>query len=154
MPFAPSATHTATTVRRVVRGVVTSSAVAAAVVVGASGAQAVDAVAITDQYLFDTSLSEFSSIKAQEPYADQLDWSSDACSWSPDEPLGYDFTPACHRHDFGYRNYKAQSRFTEDTRLTIDDNFYSDMKDLCGGASACDAAAWTYYQAVRQFGAS
>ncbi|MCR3718536.1 MULTISPECIES: phospholipase [Prauserella salsuginis group] len=145
---------TSASLKRALRGVVASSAVAAAVVVGAPAAQAMDAPAITDQYLFDTSLSQFGAIRAQQPYPDQLDWSSDACSWSPDRPLGYDFTPACHRHDFGYRNYKRQGRFTEAARLRIDDNFYTDMRHQCGSASACNAAAWTYYQAVRQFGAS
>ncbi|GAA1224528.1 phospholipase [Prauserella halophila] len=145
---------TSALLKRALRGAVATSAVAAAVVVGAPAAQAVDAPAITDQYLFDTSLAQFGAIRDQQPYPDQLDWSSDACSWSPDEPLGYDFTPACHRHDFGYRNYKRQGRFTEDARLSIDNNFYSDMKQQCSGSYACNAAAWTYYQAVRQFGAS
>src|SRR5689334_11939917 len=36
-----------------------------------------------------------------------LDWSTDYCSDSPDEPLGFDFRIPCWRHDFGYRNYKA-----------------------------------------------
>ncbi len=36
-----------------------------------------------------------------------FDWSTDYCSASPDNPLGFDFTLACWHHDFGYRNYKA-----------------------------------------------
>lgn len=111
-------------------------------------------VSITDQYLFEYSLSAFSSVRAQRPHADQLDWSSDACSWSPDAPLGYDFTPSCHRHDFGYRNYKLQSRFTEANRLRIDNRFRDDMYTTCGSNALCRGVANIYYSAVRQFGAS
>ncbi|GLU46557.1 phospholipase [Nocardiopsis ansamitocini] len=109
---------------------------------------------VTDQYLFQASLSSFSQTRAQRPYADQLDWSSDACSWSPDAPLGYDFTSSCHRHDFGYRNYKLQSRFSEANRLRIDDKFRADLYSVCGSNSVCRGVANIYYQAVRQFGAS
>lgn len=31
--------------------------------------------------------------------------------------------PACHRHDFGYHNYRDQSRFTVSGKLNIDNNF-------------------------------
>ncbi len=126
-----------------------------ALLVGASTAQAaINAPAVTDDYLFDKSLAQFSSIKASAPYADQLDWSSDGCSWSPDNPFGFKFLPACHRHDFGYRNYKRQGRFNETTRLTIDNKFKSDMYFQCAGNWACNRTADLYYNAVRQFGAS
>src|SRR5262245_54232456 len=36
-----------------------------------------------------------------------FDWSTDYCSTSPDQPLGFDFRIPCWHHDFGYRNYKA-----------------------------------------------
>ncbi|GAA3749794.1 hypothetical protein HDA32_001084 [Spinactinospora alkalitolerans] len=110
--------------------------------------------AVTDGYLYDISLADFSATRAQQPHADQLDWSSDACSWSPDEPIGYSFTSSCHRHDFGYRNYKLQVRFNETTRLRIDDNFRDDMYSVCGGDSLCRGVANIYYSAVRRFGAS
>jgi Prokaryotic phospholipase A2 len=32
-------------------------------------------------------------------------------------------TAACQRHDFGYRNFKAQNRFTAANKLRIDDKF-------------------------------
>ena len=38
-----------------------------------------------------------------------FDWSTDYCSSSPDNPLGFNFTLSCWRHDFGYRNYKASA---------------------------------------------
>ncbi|QUH00921.1 hypothetical protein HUO13_08890 [Saccharopolyspora erythraea] len=110
--------------------------------------------ATTDRYLFEVSLTQFTDVRGDRPHATQLDWSSDSCSWSPDEPLGYDFSESCDRHDFGYRNYKRQARFNEDTRLRIDDNFKADMYSACGSNNGCKAAANVYYQAVRQFGAS
>ncbi|KJK91627.1 hypothetical protein H633G_04548 [Metarhizium anisopliae BRIP 53284] len=58
-------------------------------------------------------------------------WSSDNCSWSPDKPDGFNFIPSCHRHDFGYRNTKAQKRFTSDMKTRIDDNFKKDLYKHC-----------------------
>ncbi|HEY0447508.1 MAG TPA: phospholipase [Actinophytocola sp.] len=106
----------------------------------------------TDQYLFSTSLASFQTLRAQQPYRDQLDWSSDGCSNSPDNPFGFNLVKACYRHDFGYRNYKRQSRFTEANRLHIDNNFKTDMYKVCNGNWACNRFADVYYAAVRQFG--
>lgn len=144
--------------RRFLRAALTAGAACLITVTAAGTASAAvppdELQRITDQYLFTVSLDEFSAIRADTPNADQLDWSSDACSWSPDEPAGYSFTSSCHRHDFGYRNYKSQSRFTEATRLTIDDNFRDDMYSVCGDNGTCRGVATIYYNAVRQFGAS
>ncbi|GAA0994860.1 hypothetical protein GCM10009555_088060 [Acrocarpospora macrocephala] len=86
-----------------------------------------------------------------------FDWSTDLCSASPDQPLGFDFRMPCRRHDFGYRNYKAVSQFPAN-KSRIDDAFYFDMKQVCAGYSTiprgtCNGIAWSYYQAVKQFGA-
>ncbi|MCE7007555.1 phospholipase [Kibdelosporangium philippinense] len=108
--------------------------------------------AVTDDYSFSKSLSQFSSIRNGRPYADQLDWSSDACSWSPDKPLGFDFVPACHRHDFGYRNNKRQGRWNADKKLRVDDKFKADMYGICGGNVICKGTANLYYSAVRKWG--
>lgn len=139
------------------RGIVAALSVSAALLLSvgtaqAENAQAEDIQTITDQYLFEISLDEFIEIRGEKPYPDQLDWSSDSCSWSPDEPLGYEFSTSCDRHDFGYRNYKNQERFNDDTRLKIDDHFKADMYSTCGDDSACKSAADVYYWAVRQFG--
>ena len=85
-----------------------------------------------------------------------FDWSTDHCSTSPDQPLGFDFRLACHRHDFGYRNYKAANRFA-DNKARLDNAFYADLKRKCGTYSvfvqgACYSLAWTYYTAVQVFG--
>ncbi|MEU7529845.1 phospholipase [Saccharothrix sp. NPDC042600] len=140
---------------KTLRSAATAVLATAAFLLGAGNAQAaIDAPAVTDDYLFNRTLAQFGSIRSQAPYADQLDWSSDGCSWSPDNPFGFKFLPACHRHDFGYRNYKRQSRFTETTRLRIDDKFKADLYHQCAGNWACNRTADLYYQAVREFGAS
>jgi hypothetical protein len=85
-----------------------------------------------------------------------FDWSTDYCSSSPDNPLGFDFRMPCWRHDFGYRNYKAVDRFSAN-KARVDDAFYADMRRRCATHNivvrpACYSLAWTYYQAVRMFG--
>ena len=85
-----------------------------------------------------------------------FDWSTDYCSSSPDNPLGFDFRNACWHHDFGYRNYKDEGLFDEN-KTRIDDTFYADMRRVCTqyrsiARSACSSVAWIYYQAVRTFG--
>lgn len=85
-----------------------------------------------------------------------FDWSTDYCSSSPDNPLGFDFKLSCHRHDFNYRNYKAMGQFSAN-KARIDSAFYEDLKRKCATYNvvvrpACTSLAWTYYQAVKQFG--
>jgi|SRR2546429_5812227 phospholipase A2-like protein len=93
----------------------------------------------------------------QGAYADYaLDWSTDYCSFSPDQPLGFDFRIPCWRHDFGYRNFKALGRFPGN-KDHVDDAFYFDLKAKCATYSwvvrpACYSLAWTYYEAVHNFG--
>jgi hypothetical protein len=85
-----------------------------------------------------------------------FDWSTDYCSSSPDNPLGFDFTLSCFHHDFGYRNYKAIGQFSAN-KPRLDQTFYADLKRKCGTYGsvvrpACQSLAWTYYQAVAIFG--
>jgi hypothetical protein len=85
-----------------------------------------------------------------------FDWSTDYCSTSPDQPLGFDFRLPCQHHDFGYRNYKAVGQFPAN-KSRIDDTFYYDLKTKCATYNAfvrpaCTSLAWTYYQAVVAFG--
>jgi len=122
--------------------------------------------ATTDQYLFSYSLANF-LIKRNAKSPATLNWTSDGCSNSPDNPLGFPFNPACYRHDFGYRNYKAQGRFTDANKLRIDDQptpFEATLTDnddnnsllyQCssnGHGGVCESLAWVYYKAVRAFG--
>jgi Prokaryotic phospholipase A2 len=93
----------------------------------------------------------------QAPWAEYaFDWSTDYCSDSPDNPLGFNFSMSCARHDFGYRNYKAVSQFPAN-KSRLDSAFYEDLKRKCATYNvfvrpACNALAWTYYQAVKAFG--
>ena len=73
--------------------------------------------------------------------------------------LGYrdDFEPVCNVHDFGYRNLKVHER-TEANKEITDKVFFSNLKEyVCDNESvfkrpACYAAAFAYYQAVKNFG--
>src|SRR5437763_8049258 len=85
-----------------------------------------------------------------------FDWSTDYCSASPDEPLGFDFRIPCWHHDFGYRNYKHVGLFPAN-KDRVDGMFYFDLKNKCATYNAfvrpsCYSLAWTYYQAVHYFG--
>lgn len=144
------------TLRRAARATITTIAVTIAMLAGTLTAQAAlspsQLRSVTDQYLYSTSLNYFQTIRAQRPYSSQLTWSSDGCSNSPDNPFGFNLVKACYRHDFGYRNYKRQGRFTEYNRLRIDNNFKSDMYYVCNGNWFCNRFADAYYAAVRQFG--
>ncbi|GAA0463911.1 hypothetical protein Aca07nite_60170 [Actinoplanes capillaceus] len=85
-----------------------------------------------------------------------FDWSTDYCSASPDNPLGFDFKLSCWRHDFGYRNHKAMGIFAAN-KSRVDSAFYEDLKRKCATYAAvvrpaCYSLAWTYYQAVSVFG--
>ena len=81
-----------------------------------------DLETITDDYLFNITLNQFIVYRdAKDPST--LNWTSDGCTDSPDNPLGFDFEPACYRHDFGYTNYREQDRFTKAAKASIDSNF-------------------------------
>ncbi|MCT2279923.1 phospholipase [Micromonospora chalcea] len=85
-----------------------------------------------------------------------FDWSTDYCSSSPDNPIGFNFKLSCYRHDFGYRNHKAMGVFSA-SKSRLDDAFYADLKRVCATYNAvvrpaCYSLAWTYYQAVSVFG--
>ena len=85
-----------------------------------------------------------------------FNWTTDYCSSSPDNPLGFNFSLSCWHHDFGYRNYKNIGTFSAN-KSRLDDMFYADLKRKCATYNAavrpaCTSLAWTYYQAVKAFG--
>jgi len=85
-----------------------------------------------------------------------FDWTTNFCTWAPDNPLGFSFERSCARHDFGYRNYKAAQRF-EANKDRIDSAFYGDLQRVCATYDAvlqppCYALAFVYYEATRIFG--
>ncbi|RPA83003.1 hypothetical protein BJ508DRAFT_413671 [Ascobolus immersus RN42] len=117
------------------------------------------AIQATDRLLFSASLSTFTTAKSKKNPS-TLDWSDDGCSKAPDSPLGFKFAPRCHRHDFGYRNYKKQKRMNETARKKIDDQFKKDLYAYCDTFSGlksaqgvlCRRTADIYYAAVRAAG--
>ncbi|MGW0712486.1 phospholipase A2 [Streptomyces sp. NPDC002643] len=107
--------------------------------------------------------------RAGKPDPYEFRWTTNKCnSPAPNSFGGYDFTPACVRHDFGYRNYR--DLFGEDNfrtkpngRALIDEIFLQDMNAICdaqgqpspyvpvpdiSAAAGCKAAAQTYYRVV------
>jgi hypothetical protein len=75
-------------------------AVALAVPVADNNKRQDDVEAVTDEILFDITLPEFTTRRdAEDP--SYLNWTSDGCTDSPDNPLGFPYEPACNRHDFG-----------------------------------------------------
>ncbi|KAJ6261526.1 hypothetical protein Dda_4196 [Drechslerella dactyloides] len=97
---------------------------------------------LTDQLLFSTPMAEFIADQKKKLYSPPLKWGTDGCSlrqsWATaagwgdkDKPKGYKFMNACRRHDFGYRNYKLQQRFTASNKAKIDNNFKADLQTQC-----------------------
>lgn len=76
----------------------------------------------TDDYLFRLSIESFEANRNSRDPA-TLNWSSDGCTKSPDKLFRWNFTPACHRHDFGLRNYRQQGRLNKTTKSRIDAQF-------------------------------
>ncbi|WP_406858977.1 phospholipase [Streptomyces sp. HUAS MG47] len=147
------------------RGALSVAAVALAVTAGFVSASTASAEAVDrEQLLGSWTQTDAGSQNAwQSANADQgryaeygFDWSTDYCSYSPDNPGGFDFSGACARHDFGYRNYKALGSFSAH-KSRLDNAFHADMKRVCAGhageqRTSCENTAWYYYQAVSWLG--
>ena len=88
-----------------------------------------------------------------------LDWTTDGCS-APvvgGEGRSFNFTQACVRHDFGYRNLKRLGQFNEAARAQIDEQFQRDLESPCSRQVRtrkvrCILWAETFYVAVRATG--
>lgn len=104
------------------------------------------------------SLDEFLAYRSSKNPDPSLDWSTDECS-APvvgNTGLSFDFTNACIRHDFGYRNYRRLGIFPQN-KAKVDSQFLADMKAHCATRTiflqgSCYRWAYTYYRAVREFG--
>ncbi|AGZ46282.1 phospholipase [Actinoplanes friuliensis] len=137
-----------------------SAAAASAASAAAASASAESKASVLSRWTQPTSASTASwndaRVNRDEWVSYGFDWTTDYCSSSPDNPLGFDFTNSCWHHDFGYRNYKAIGAF-DANKARVDDTFYADLKRKCATYNtvvrpACVSLAWTYYQAVRIFG--
>ena len=93
---------------------------------------------------------------AHPPY---LVWESDGCSAPVIGSGPFDFSLACRRHDFGWRNLKAIDSdavpvWVIDNKDRVDAGFLWDMRNRCAALSpvlrlGCDTTARIYYSAVR-----
>ena len=118
--------------------------------------------AFVERMLYATPISEFLAAVGDDTW---FDWSTDFCS----APLvgntgrSFNFTDACRRHDFGYRNLHLLDRrygaghWTPLTRLRVDRQFLVDMRHHCWSRAwydepSCLAWAAAYYRAVRLAG--
>jgi len=116
--------------------------------------------------VFDTSLREFMANRTHA--ADRwYDWTTDGCSAPLLGGTGrtYDFTAACVRHDFAYRNMRTLERrygtgrtfWNASNRAKADSRFLTDMRAHCRSRSiwvriGCYVWAQLYYGAVRAMG--
>jgi len=113
--------------------------------------------ALVDQYATGD-LQDFLDHKSSDGQDPDLIYDDDGCS-APvlgSTGISYDFTEACERHDFAYRNYKKLGLFDEE-KANADAQFYQDMRDHCATRSfvlkpACYANAELYRQGVEELG--
>ena len=133
--------------------------------------------------MFRTPIDSFvATSRSPRPIDRPLDWSTDQCSAPLIGSTGrsFDFTAACLRHDFGYRNYKMLDRtyncpqrpdgeacaegtwtygrwWNASNRARLDAQFKKDLFGHCASRPVwdrptCRAWATTFYSAVRTFG--
>jgi hypothetical protein len=112
---------------------------------------------IVERYL-DADLDDFLAYRASPDRDPRLDWSTNLCSAPLVGSTGasFDFTEACLRHDFGYRNYRRLGLF-EERKSLVDDRFLADMRAHCatrapGERDRCRAWAQAFYLAVHHLG--
>ena len=115
--------------------------------------------AFVEQMMYSTPMAGFIASVGSDPW---FDWSTDFCS----APLvgntgrSFNFTNACRRHDFGYRNTQLLERrygfdyWNSTSRRRIDQQFLADMKSHCRSRPwydepTCFAWAQTFYSVVR-----
>jgi len=113
-------------------------------------------------WMFSTPLRDFIAAANDPGHDPRLVWDSDKCSAPVLGSAGktYDFTDACRRHDFGYRNFSridGGKKWTKALRERVDRRFLTDMRDSCAARkkierAACRTWADLYYTAVRQYG--
>ena len=120
------------------------------------------AQSVAQTLLFRSSLPAFVNIANEQNHDVRLDWSSDGCSAPVVHSTGrsFDFTNACRRHDFGYRNMsqlKNGRLWSEAMRLRIDKQFRKDTRASCVSKvrltrTQCLAWAEMFFHTVRRFG--
>lgn len=114
---------------------------------------------VVHELVFDVSLADFVRTATSPGRDRRLDWRTDLCSAPVVESSGrsFDFSRACRRHDFAYRNYARMDggrRWTASLRARVDAVFRADMRADCLPRRAslrvrCLLWAETFYRAVR-----
>ena len=115
--------------------------------------------AVVEQLLYATTMSEFIAAVGSDPW---FDWDTDFCSAPLVGSTGrsFNFTNACRRHDFGYRNLQLLERryggdlWNSTSRRRVDQQFLADMRSHCRARKwydepTCFAWAETFYGVVR-----
>lgn len=102
--------------------------------------------------------------RSGEPDPYEFRWTNNECNFpARNRVAGYDFTTACVRHDFGYRNYRdlhgeKDFRSNPNGKARIDDIFLQDMNHVCEQQTrqhtpvtiaTCKATAKTFYEGVK-----
>ena len=103
-------------------------------------------------------LGSFLAYRASAGRDERLDFSTDECSAPVVGSSGrsFDFTEACLRHDFGYRNY-GRLGLLDTRRREVDERFLADMRAHCASRPPedllpCLGWARDFHTAVRAFG--
>lgn len=125
-------------------------------------APSASALQVAERLVLKESLVTFLAAAASPDRDSRLDWSSDGCSAPVVESTGrtFDFTDACRRHDFGYRNIgrlENGRRWNARMRADVDAVFRRDMRAHCAkrptvSRVACRTWAEVYYRVVRARG--
>ena len=117
----------------------------------------VDPQALVDD-LMAGELGTFLAYRSSRERDPRLDYSTDECSAPVIGSRGrsFDFTEACLRHDFGYRNYERLGLLRE-RRRAVDGRFLADMRAHCLTRAShqlisCLEWARTFHLVVRAFG--
>ncbi len=114
---------------------------------------------VVRELVFDVSLADFVRAASSPGRDRRLDWRTDLCSAPVVESSGrsFDFSLACRRHDFAYRNLSRVDggrHWTAPLRARVDEVFRADMRADCLPRRAtlrmrCLLWAEAYYRAVR-----
>ncbi|MEO7370979.1 MAG: phospholipase A2 [Ilumatobacteraceae bacterium] len=118
--------------------------------------------AFVERMMYSTSINGFVAAVGSDAW---FDWSTDFCSAPLVGNTGrtFNFTNACRRHDFGYRNLQlldrryGPGRWNAATRRRVDQQFLLDMRRHCFSRPwydepTCLAWAQSFYAGVRVAG--
>ncbi|MEU6239115.1 phospholipase A2, partial [Kitasatospora sp. NPDC047058] len=104
---------------------------------------ALDRMVQTGQDATDAYLNAYATNRKGTPDRYEFNWSTNVCnSPAPNMPFRFDFSNACIRHDFGYRNYrellgeggfrfKGLSGLEPSPKDRVDKVFLQDMDAVC-----------------------